>query len=354
MALQSALIAPTSNPALERELLDLLRNRGDAVGSLGELEPLAVRLGLMHKHAQPRLLAPQLVLFAADHGLAVDSIHPGPHMSTTELVTSVLHERTPITGFARASQVQVTVVDCGLASPPPAHERLWVRKIAHGTRNARVNAAMSLDQMHAAVRAGMEIGDALRGNVVMCAGLGVGAHLSASLVMASLADYPLRDLLCSGPDMNPDQLAHQMVVARGAQGRHMGVIDPLEVLAAMGGFEVAMMVGVMLMAASKRHLIMVDGMPACAALLVAQRLATPVTDYSLFCRSHTHQGLDHAMHLFRASAMLELGLNSLDGTGALLAWPLVRAAASLLVDVSETRPSLATMAGAPISVPAAL
>jgi nicotinate-nucleotide--dimethylbenzimidazole phosphoribosyltransferase len=113
------------------------------------------------------------------------------------------------------------------------------------------------------------------------------------------------------------------------------VTDPVEVLAAFGGFEVALMVGVLLVAASKRHLIMIDGMPACAALMVASRIAAPVTDYCVFCRSHSHRGLDQALNLFRAAALLELGMESTDGTGALLAWPMVKSAAALLTEVAD-------------------
>ena len=111
--------------------------------------------------------------------------------------------------------------------------------------------------------------------------------------------------------------------------------EPIEVLAAFGGFEIAMMVGAMLVATSKRHLLMIDGMAACAALMLASRIATPVTDYCVFCRSHGHRGLDKALHLFRASALLELGMDSTDGTGATLAWPLVRSAAALLTEVAD-------------------
>jgi nicotinate-nucleotide--dimethylbenzimidazole phosphoribosyltransferase len=96
-----------------------------------------------------------------------------------------------------------------------------------------------------------------------------------------------------------------------------------------------MMVGVMLVAASRRHLIMIDGLPACAALMVASRIAAPVTDYCVFCRSHSHHGLDVALELFQTTALLELGMESSDGTGATLAWPLVRAASALLSEVAE-------------------
>jgi nicotinate-nucleotide--dimethylbenzimidazole phosphoribosyltransferase len=76
-------------------------------------------------------------------------------------------------------------------------------------------------------------------------------------------------------------------------------------------------------------------MPACAALMLAARIAQPVTDYCGFCRSHGHRGLDQALNLFRASALLELGMDSTDGTGATLAWPLVKSAAALLTEVAD-------------------
>jgi nicotinate-nucleotide--dimethylbenzimidazole phosphoribosyltransferase len=335
MAAGRSLISPTSNPLLERALLEKLSRRAEATGSLGELEPLAVRLGLMQNSLKPRFYDPQLVVFTADHGMAVDGIDTASRHQTCQQVQHLLSGRLPVAVFARNQRLALTVVDCGVAEDMPAHEQLLTRKIAHGTRNARLTAAMTLDQAHAAMRAGMEIGDTLRGNMVICAGIGVGSHLSAALVLSRLTDTPVRELLESGPQMDPDKLAHQMVIAHGALGRHRDLIESIEVLAAFGGFEMAMMVGVMLVAASKRHLLLIDGMAACAALMLASRIATPVTDYCVFCRSHDHRGLDKALQLFRASALLELGMSSTDGTGATLAWPLVRSAAALLTEVAD-------------------
>ncbi len=330
-----SLIAPSSNPLLERALREKLQRRAETAGRLGELEPLALRLGLMQNTLKPRFYDPQLVVFAADHGIAVDGLGQPGQRQTQEQVHQLLSGQWPMAVFARSQQVELSVVDCGLAVNMPAHDRLLMRKIAHGTRNARVGMAMTLDQAHSAMRAGMEIGDSLRGNVLMCAGLGIGSQQSAALVLSRLTDTPIRELAVSGPQMPPDLIGHLMVVLQGAQGRHRGISDPIEVLAAFGGFEIAVMVGVMLVAASKRHLLMIDGLAACAALMLASRIATPVTDYCVFCRSHTHQGLDRALGLFRASALLELGLESADGTGAALSWPLVRSAAALLTDVAE-------------------
>ena len=328
MSVNRSLIAPTSNPALEQALRDKLKRRSDTTGELGELEPLAIRLGLIQNTLKPRFRAPQLAMFAADHGLAVDGIVAPGRMSTAQLVHNLLTSQLPVAVFARIQGLELSVVDCGASEAVTPHARLLARKIAHGTRNARVTSAMSLEQAHAAIRAGMEIGDALPGNVVACAGLGVGSDESSALVLSRLTGANVRDLVNAGPSMKEDDLAHLQVVLYGAQGRHKDVSDPVEVLAAFGGFEVAVMVGVMLVAGSKRHLII-------TALMVASRIAPAVTDYCIYCRSQSHQGLDVALSLFHTSALLELGMESIDGTGATLAWPLVRSAAALLTEVAE-------------------
>jgi nicotinate-nucleotide--dimethylbenzimidazole phosphoribosyltransferase len=329
-----SLVAPTSNPALQRALHDKLQRRAATCGSFGELEPLALRLGLIQHTLKPRLREPQVLLVAGDHGLAVDGVATDSR-STPELVQQVLHGQSPLAVFARVQGLALTVVDAGVAQPLPAHPRLQVRKIAHGTRNARLHPAMSTAQAHAAIRAGMETAEAMPGNVALVAGLGAGAEVSAALVLASLSAQPLRELLCTGPQMPQHALAQRLLVAQAAQARHRDATEPVAVLAACGGFEMATMVGLLLAAAAKRHLLLIDGLAACAALRVAQRIAPAVSDYCVFCRSHRGANLDHALAIFGAGALLELGMDSLDGTGATLAWPLVRAAAALLTEVAD-------------------
>lgn len=345
MPFNRPLIAPVANPVLEEALRDKLKRRSETTGSLGELEPLAVQLGLMQNTLKPAFDAPQIVIFAADHGIAVDGAGAAEGRSTEALVRTLLNLQLPIAVFAQIQGLTLSVVDAGVAEPVAPHARLLARKIAHGTRNARAGAAMSQGQLHAAVRAGMEIAGSLAGNVVACAGIGVGSHESAALVLSRLTGADLGDLLASG-GAKPDGYEHLLAVLHSAQTRHKDVIDPLAVLAAFGGFEMAMMVGVMLAAAGERRLIVADGMPACAALMVASRIAPAVTDYCIHCRSHSHKGLDTALGLFNASALLELGIESIDGTGATLAWPLVRSAAALLTQVADGEEAGPTLPGA--------
>ncbi|MEO8296650.1 MAG: nicotinate-nucleotide--dimethylbenzimidazole phosphoribosyltransferase [Burkholderiales bacterium] len=328
------LIAPTARASLEQALRLKLSRRSQAGGSMGELEPLAVRLGLIQNALRPRLRQPQLLVFAGDHGLAVDVTSPDAR-STGQMVDGLLAGQIPLPVLAHQQGLTLTLVDSGLATPLAPRPGVCGRKIAHGTRNCRIAQAMSIEQVHAAIRAGMEIADSLPGNVLGCAGIGVGAPHAAALVIARLTGVPLRELVYTGPTMEPTVLEQQMAVLQAAQTRHVNLEDPVEVVAAFGGYETAMMVGAMLVAASKRHLIVVDGLAACAALIIAARIGGPVTDYCVFCRSTGHHGLDVALQGFQTTALLELGLEGLDGTGIALSWPLVQAAATLLSDVND-------------------
>jgi nicotinate-nucleotide--dimethylbenzimidazole phosphoribosyltransferase len=345
MTASHSLIAPTANPLLERALRDKLQRRNADAGSLGALEPLALRIGLMQNTLKPRLQDPQLVIVASDHGLAVDGIVIAPGHSTADEVHKILIGRMPVSVLASAQGMNLTIIDGGMADRIIPHERLLTRKIAHGTRNTRLTQAMSVEQAHAAIRAGMEIGDALSGNVVACAGLGIGGDVSAALVLSRLSGMSVRDLYPGASKSDTSGHAKLAVLTQTALARHREITDPIEVLAALGGFEVAMLAGVMLVAAQQRHLIMVDGLIACTALLVASKIASAVTDYCVFCRSQQHDGLDAALRLFQTDALLELNLNSTDGSGAALSWPLVRSAAALLTDVAEGEDAGPTLPG---------
>jgi nicotinate-nucleotide--dimethylbenzimidazole phosphoribosyltransferase len=344
-AASRSLIAPTANALLERALREKLGRRNAEAGSLGELEPLALRLGLLQNTLKPRLHDPQLVIVASDHGLAVDGIVIAPGRSTADEVHKILTGRLPVAVLAAAQGLNVTVVDAGVADRVTPHERLLIRKIAHGTRNPRLTQAMSLDQAHAAIRAGMEIAEHLPGNAVACAGIGVGGEVSAALVIAKLSGLSARDLFRGSSKVDGPGHARLAVLAQAALTRHREVNDPVEVLAAVGGFEIATLAGLMLVAAQQRHLVMVDGLAACAALMVASRVAEAVTDYCVFCRSQQHEGLDTAMRLFGTGALLELNLNCTDGSGAALSWPLVRAASALLTEVAEGEEAGPTLPG---------
>lgn len=333
--MQDSPIAAAADLTLASALRKKLQARYQTSVGLGSLDLLAVRMALIQGTLAPRLIDPQMLVFAGDHGLVVDRILP-PSRSTALQVQDLLAARLPLVTFCLQQGVQVKVVDAGVAEVLPAHPALIARKIGHGSRNSRLSAAMSAAQAHAAIRAGMEIADTLPGNALAIAGMGEGSFESAALVMARLAEgLALRQILATPTVSAPQDQARQLMVLQSALGRHGSVTDPVEVLAALGGYEVAMMVGAILVSAGKRKLVIVDGLPACAAALVASRIARAALDYCVFCRSHKHPGLDAAFGVFSSPALMDLGLDSVDGTGAALCWPLLRAAEAMLSDAGE-------------------
>jgi nicotinate-nucleotide--dimethylbenzimidazole phosphoribosyltransferase len=338
------LIPPTENPVLEALLRAKLERRREGAGSFGRLEPLALRLSLIQNAESPSLPSGRIIVFAADHGLAVDDIGGPIQRSTAAIVQSLLDETLPLAAFASAHGLELTVVDSGIAESLKPHARLLSRKIAHGTRNARAGAAMSTEQAHAAMRAGMEIGHKLGGSAVACAGIGLGAAQSAALLLSCLSGAPLAEFLDVGPGVSNGLRMHLLRVLEDARTRHGHREDPVEVLAAVGGFEVAMMTGVMLAAASRRRVVIVDGIAACAALLVASEIAPAVPDYCVYARSNPLAASANAVELFGSVAPLEFGFDAVDGTGATLAWPVLRSAAALLADTPRSRESASPQA----------
>ena len=330
-----ALIPSVADADLEYALRERLSLLGEPAGSLGEFESLAVRMGLIQGVLQPRFELPHLLVFAADHGLAVDNIAGLGQRSTAQMVEALLSSRSPLPAWARLNGLQLLVVDSGIAEAIDSHPDLLARKIAHGTRNSRVGTAMSLEQVHAAMRAGMEIGDSLSGDAIACAGIGVGSMAAAALLVSCAADVELDALLDAEPGADAALVEHLALVLGQVRSRHSHLTDRIEVLAAVGGFEVAMLAGTMLAAAARRRLIVVDGMAACAAVLVARSIAPAVVDYCVFVRSNPRSGLDRALALLDVRAWGEPGLDSVDGCGAALVWPRLRAAAALLTDVAD-------------------
>jgi len=328
--MQKVLVPPVANASLESELRARLRHVGDPSAPLDPVEQLAVQVGLIQNRVKPHFSTPRLILFAADHGLAVDNIAGDEIQSTAATVHCLVTEELPLASLSRLQGLSLMVVDSGIAEPMELHEHLHARKIAHGTRNSRLGKAMSIEQVQAAIRAGIEIGESLDGNAVGCAGIGVGSSQSAALVLSALSGVPVWDFLDAAPSMPEGLLDHTILVLESARQRHIALTDPIERLAALGGFEVAMMVGLMLSAAARRFVVIPDGLAACAALLVASALAPAVAEYCVHARSNQLRGLDRALSLFDAKVGVETKMHAIDGTGAALTWPLIATAAALL------------------------
>lgn len=328
-------IEPVADASLEAKLRHKIDHKTKPLGALGRLESLALQLGLIQKSDNITLRDPQMIVFAADHGIAAEGVSAFPQAVTVQMVGNMLAGGAAINVFARQHGFALHVVDAGVAADLPAHPQLLQRKIAHGTRNARHEPAMTSTQAQAALQAGMDIVQSLPGNVVAFGEMGIANTSAAALLFARLADVGIDDATGRGTGLDDTQLAHKRQVLAATLARHTGATQPLDVLAALGGVEIAMMTGAMLKAASERRVVLVDGFIAGAAALVARALVPSVQDYMVFC----HQGEEHGHRLLLAhlktQPLLALGLRLGEGTGALLAWPLVQSAAGFLNEMAS-------------------
>ena len=330
-------IEPTADAPLEARLRHKIDHKTKPLGALGLLESLALQLGLIQRTESPSLHDPQMVVFAADHGIAAEGVSAYPQAVTVQMVGNMLAGGAAINVFARQHGFALQVVDAGVAADLPAHPRLLQRKIALGTRNRCHEAAMSRDEAHAALAAGMQTVAALPGNVVAFGEMGIANTSSAALLLARLTGGSIIDATGRGTGLDDAQLRHKQVVLARALIRHPPT-EPLDVigeLATLGGFEIAMMAGAMLHAASERRVLLVDGFIAGAAALVATALAPPVRDYLVFCHRSAETGHRLLLAHLQAKPLLDLDLRLGEGTGALLAWPLVQSAANFLSEMAS-------------------
>jgi nicotinate-nucleotide--dimethylbenzimidazole phosphoribosyltransferase len=339
---QPPVIAPV-DPALEATLRARIDGKAKPPGSLGRIEDLAVQLGMIRHPGEPRGENAVLLVFAGDHGLVEEGVSQYPAAVTVAMVMTYLAGRATANAFAAANNVAVRVVDAGVAAELPVHPGLIDAKIRMGTANAAREPAMTLQEASDALAAGARIavGEIRAGADILALGeMGIGNTASSALLVHRLAPAELDDCIGVGAGQDDAGMAKKRAAIHKAAARS-DASAPLDVLSEFGGLEIAMMAGAILGAASQRRPVIVDGFISTAAALLAIRLAPAARDYCVFAHRSAEKGHDLVLATLDAKPLLDLGLRLGEGTGALLAVPLVRAAARLLTDVADLSDVLA-------------
>ena len=290
----------------------------------------------------PVLQQPQMLVFAADHGIVAENVSPYPQSVTAQMVANFLAGGAAINVFARQNGCDLHVVDAGVNHDFGPRPGLVDRKVAHGTRNFALEPAMTPEQCSAALEHGMAFAADLPGNVVGFGEMGIGNTTAAAALMHKLTGIPVADCVGAGTGLSPEGVLRKQRVIEAAVQRHAGVDDPLAVLATFGGFEIAMMAGAMLQAAALRKVLLIDGFIVTSALLVAARIAPAILDYCVFAHCSDEAGHRRMLDALGAEPLLHLNLRLGEGTGTALALPLLHAAVNFLNE-------MATFASASVS-----
>ena len=328
-------IETTANAALATKLQHKIDNKTKPLGALGQLENLALQLGLIQRSETLAFTHPQMVVFAADHGVAAEGVSAFPQTVTMQMVANMLAGGAAINVLARQHGFALHVVDAGVASDLADHPNLIKRKIAHGSHNLAAGPAMTAHQLNAALQAGADVLASLPGNVVAFGEMGIANTSPAALLLSRLAGVSIPDATGRGTGLTDLQLLHKEAVLFKAAALHEHATAPLDALAALGGFEIAMMTGAMLQAASERRVILVDGFIAGSAALVACALAPAAKDYMVFCHRSAERGHHLLLAHLKARPLLDLDMRLGEGTGALLAWPMVQSAALVMNEMAS-------------------
>lgn len=309
-------------------------------GSLGQLEELARQVGEIQQTLTPCLSEPHLLVFAGDHGAARAGVSAYPQEVTWQMVDNFLAGGAAINVFARHNGLRLQVIDAGVAHDFGVRAGLVDAKIALGTQNYLQQPAMSDAQCQQAIARGAAIVRELAGRgcrVLACGEMGIGNTAAASLITHHLTGAPLAECIGRGTGLDDAGLARKqnLLAQAAARAALPAQADPQRVLAEFGGFEMAMICGALLAGAEAEMLLLIDGFIVTAALMSAVSIAPALRDYCVFCHRSAEPGHRVLLNALQAEPLLDLGLRLGEGTGAALAWPLVRAAVAFVHEMAS-------------------
>ena len=328
-------VADLADAQLADRVQHLLDQKTKPQHALGRIETLALQLALIQGRERPILEAPQMVVFAADHGIAARGVSAYPPDVTWQMVENFLAGGAAVSVVARQHGLALTVVDCGVRHDFAPQPGLVIAKVAAGTADCTRAPAMTRMQCDSAIEHGAALVKGLPGNALLLGEMGIGNTSAAALLMARLAALPIEHCAGRGTGLDDSGLERKLGVLREALARHADVTAPLDILAALGGLEIATMVGALLQAARERRVILIDGFIVGAALLVAQALQPRVVQRCVFAHCSAEAGHALMLRYLGVEPLLSLGLRLGEGSGAALAWPLLESACRLLAEMAS-------------------
>lgn len=323
---------------LDTQVRERIDTKTKPLGALGQLETLALQIALIQQTETPALHNPHLIVFAADHGLAAEGVSAYPASVTHGMVRNFMAGGAAINVFCRQNDIQLLVCDVGVNGTfGKASDMLVSYKIRAGSRHMLHEPAMTPDECEAALDAGITLVNGVRYrncNVVGFGEMGIGNTSSAALLMHRLTGLPLDQCVGRGTGLDDAGLARKLALLQTVSNRYPTLATPFDILATLGGLEIAAIVGGMLQAHENGMIILVDGFIATAALLTAQAMNPAVLANCVFCHESDEAGHRLMLEFLNAEPLLRLGLRLGEGTGCALAYPLVKAAVNMLNEMA--------------------
>ncbi|NOU58244.1 nicotinate-nucleotide--dimethylbenzimidazole phosphoribosyltransferase [Marinifilum caeruleilacunae] len=321
----------------QKELIEQLQHKIDfktkPIGSLGMLEQLAVKIGCIQNTLSPELNKPVIMVFAGDHGIALDGVSPYPQEVTWQMVANFMAGGAAINVFGRQNGIDIQIVDAGVNYDFDKDWNVIDAKIAHGTQSYLNGPAMNKEQFTKALAKGAELVQKAHKNGTNIIGfgeMGIANTSSAAVLLHLLAKVDLKECVGRGTGWDDEGLKRKYEILKSAVENYKGDDSVEDIFTHFGGFEIVMIAGAMLKAAELKMTIMVDGFIITSALLAASKMNANILEYCIFTHKSNENGHKHMLEHLQANAILDLGMRLGEGTGAAVAYPIIESAVNFL------------------------
>lgn len=325
------------DPSLRAKAMVHIDSLTKPKGSLGRLEELAARLFAVQNGVTPLAVDPaRVVTAAADHGVAAEGVSASPAIVTRQQVCNFLNGGGGISVMCRTNGIGHQVADAGVAGGEfPDHPLLIRHKIASGTANMANGPAMTEAECLAAVLLGISLAEKARAEGIRCLGtgeMGIGNTTPSTALFAALFSLDPADIAGPGAGVPPVGMEGKIAVIRKALYVNAEAVrskDPLRILAALGGLEIAALAGLVLGAAAERIPVVIDGFISTAACAVALAMAPKARDFCFFSHASAEPGHAGIMNFFNECPLVDLAFRLGEGTGSVFGIVLLRSAAAM-------------------------
>jgi nicotinate-nucleotide--dimethylbenzimidazole phosphoribosyltransferase len=297
-------------------------------GSLGRLETLVADVAEMQATATPSVAYKAIYIFCGDHGVTAEGVSAWPSEVTAQMVRNFVRGGAAISVLGKSLGASLHVVDCGVLGPTIAGT--LDRKIAEGTCNFAQGPAMTRAQVEQAVNNGAALARETNADIVGIGEMGIGNTTPASALACAYAGLDVEEAVGRGAGISDEGLERKRTTIARALALHRDALrDPVDTLAALGGFEIATMAGFVLECGVQRRPVVVDGFIATAAVLAARAIAPQVTDYLLYAHCSAEHAHRKVLEYLGTEPLLELDLRLGEGSGAALALGIIDQAHAL-------------------------
>ena len=326
------------NLSIHDKLVDKINNLTKPKGSLGRLEELALKIGLIQQSLSPTLSNPHNILFAADHGIVEENVSKSPKEITWQQLSNFLHGGAGINFLCRQNGFKLLLVDSGVDYDLPYESGIVNMSVGRGTKNFLYGPAMSREEMELCLQRGAEVVSKVHDagcNVVSFGEMGIGNTSPSSIWMHLLTGISLNLCVGAGSGLDNIGINHKYNVLKKSVENYKGDGTTEDIISWFGGFEMVGAIGAMLKAAELHLVILVDGFIMTACMLAASRLYPEILDYAIFAHCGDETGHRKMLDIMNAQPLLNLDLRLGEGTGAICAFPIVDSSVRMINEMNN-------------------